>query len=542
MFRLALSRVERPLRSGRFWVAIAFACLLYSALTARVALIDDALPYCRHVDERTWTKRATVILQTSDLNPHRFNKPSMMVYLNTFGLALGLVRAGSHGDPAHAPAALSSKQDFPYYSSPTAIATLRYLYALLSVATMALAAACVRRMTANDLAALVSLPLMMSSAFYLNYSWHYLNVDLLGCFFAFSAIYYAISRGSTSDPRLEACICGLLGGLTLGTKYNLFWIAVPLLLRIVSSSPRRWPGLTMLFFVCMGATFVLTTPYAVLDVEAFTQAAAGEAFHYATGHKQQVWESGVPMLLKYLSGVPGNFGWPLSLCALVGLIHALWKTGIRGWILVSYPLLLLLYMSKQHVFFERNLLILQLMTPLLAAIGMHALWPGLRSRISARFPQLSLAQARSCAFGVFALGCALGAPWSKTADAYALGQESRNVASQWILENVPAETRLVIPEELQFSPHLLGDRYELIFFEGKSTSWQALPDEYPGGLLFLPEFEEERPVRWTRELNSVRGLRVRKSFGQKPLTFKVKREKRIVAPVFGDPRFSLVEL
>ncbi len=148
--------------SRTFWFRLAVVAMLSASFFARQAYMERGLPYCHHVDENTWTERSIHMLKTSDLNPHRFTKPSVMVYLNTAGLALGLVRAGAHQGEVYQPKDLNDS-GYPFYNSPTAIRTVRTIYSLLSVTAMLLGAWCVRRLSNSRAATLISLVLLEGS-------------------------------------------------------------------------------------------------------------------------------------------------------------------------------------------------------------------------------------------------------------------------------------------------------------------------------------------------------------------------------------------
>ena len=300
--------------------------ILCVSFFARVNYFERELPYCQHVDENTWTTRSFAMLEDSDLNPHRFTKPSVMVYLNTAGLALGLIRTGAHRHHEFRPSSLG-KSAYPYYRSPIAIETVRYIYALLSVLAMAMAALCVLRVTKSRGVALLALLFMAGSGEYFRYSYQYLNVDILGVFFAMTAISYALLRAPMTSPAAATVICGLLAGFTLGTKYNLFWIAVPMLVAI-SSVRRLLLERVVLFFVVMLLGFVITTPYALLDMRAFVHDAAGEAY-YASGHRNNTEAAGILMFSRYASTFIGTSGCFFSRCPATASIEPLFGTPER---------------------------------------------------------------------------------------------------------------------------------------------------------------------------------------------------------------------
>ncbi len=527
----------RPfLRSRASWFRLSVFLVLVGSFAAREVYIERALPYCRHVDEHTWTARAIGILQTSDLNPHRFTKPSVMVYLNAAGLALGLIRSASHSEKVYQPKKLK-KGGYPYYSSPTAIHTLRSIYAGLSVVSMLLAALCMRRLTGSRGVTLLGLLLMAISPLYFRYSWYYLNVDILGVFFALLSISFALLRAPQMGTFSSSAIMGALGGLTVGTKYNLFWIALPLVIQTILIAPRRWriESLIVFFGSLLGA-FIVSTPYALLDLNAFVTAAAGEAHHYASGHNGLAARSGFPMLFRHLEHFAASLGWGTLVLSALGLFWAFWYRTRIAILLFSYPIALLAYMSTQSTYFPRNVLIWDLLLPVLAAIGAHQVFRRLRSYLSGRFAHWA-APTTSWLVGTVVAALALGlAPWENILQRFNPVVESRNEATEWILENVPRRSRLLVPEELALYPVPLERRYRLHTYEGRTAQLSALGEKFPKAYVLVADFKAGG------DGFSVPKKEVLSRFGERRLEARRSSKRKSNYTPWGNPKFSIVKL
>src|SRR5687768_2887581 len=156
------------------WLALA---VLIVALGVRAVDIRDSLPYPRHLDETTWANIALNMLRTGDLNPHRFRKPSLPVYLMLGGFSIGLVCAQIAGD-AQRPRDLGSSAS--YYPVPLAAEVPKNLFALSSVLGMGFAGYLGYLFTGRA-SLLWLVPLLASaSATYYRFSWSYMNVDIIG--------------------------------------------------------------------------------------------------------------------------------------------------------------------------------------------------------------------------------------------------------------------------------------------------------------------------------------------------------------------------
>ena len=516
----------------RFWLGV--LVILVGSLALRVNYANRALPYCHHIDEDTWTKRSVAMLQTSDLNPHRFTKPSLMVYLNTAGTALGLLRAGAHGEALYQPKDLAPG-GYPYYSSRTAISTVRSIYAILSVLSMLLGALCVRKLARSDGVALLTLVLMAVSGQYFFYSWKYLNVDILGVFFAMSAIAYAVLHSRLTPPLVVALVSGLLCGFTVGTKYNLFWIAVPMLIQILSASKQWRVERSVLFLLCLVVGFIVTTPYAIFDLTTFVNDAAGEARHYAVGHKQRTVQAGLPMFGANLGHLAEHTSPLLLLIALFGLTRVLIQRPLLSSILFSYPLLLLVYMSSQRTFFPRNILIWHLVIPMAAALGLREVFAWAKAHWVRRAPTTNPNRLGILTACLIALPVLLTTPWSQAMEPFDRQVESRNEAVDWIMTHLPAGTQLVVPTQLNMDVRALSRRYPVHTYDGATAKLKSLKRRHAGAVVFLPFYRQKQyQLKATEDA-------ILATFGKRPLNLEYRTGlDEFIAS--GNPHFSLVRL
>src|SRR5690606_29763951 len=171
----------------------------------------------------------------------------------------------------------------------------------------------------------------------------------LGCFFALLAISYFVMAPATTRPPTFAIVAGVHAGLCLGTKYNLYPIVAPALLAIAFRHRDRLLSSSVLFFLALGVAFLVTTPYALLDLPSFVGSAAAEARHYARGHSGHDTTPGLSTFLDYGEPVLASYGLGFVLLALGGLWGLFRKVPKETALIVLYPLLLWIYMSGQRV-------------------------------------------------------------------------------------------------------------------------------------------------------------------------------------------------
>jgi hypothetical protein len=245
------------------------------------------MPYVGHRDEGTIVNLALVMRQNGDLNPRRFNYPSLPVYLVLSGFVLGGALAVVTGD-AESLADLGTKSG-RFYAVPMAAGLTKVLFALLSVAALGLAGAVAATVTGRR-AALWAAPLIACLSYsYFRLSWMYLNVDIVGAFFALCTLgVLLVRRAGPEDPISEgkpwrAVGAGVFAGLTIGAKYNLFPILIPCLLWHWFYDRRRAASRGALVLAAAGAAFFATTPYALLAHKEFIFGVVAEMRHYGMG-------------------------------------------------------------------------------------------------------------------------------------------------------------------------------------------------------------------------------------------------------------------
>ena len=483
-------------RNWRFGLSVAALLLvLLGSLAWRWTAISASLPYCRNVDEATWTQIAMRMVKTGDLNPHRFTKPSLQVYTMAAGFSLGLVRSGSARDDA-SPRQLGDSA-YPYYQLSKAVEVPKLIYGALSVGALALIGVIAWNIKRdNRLLWLVPLLACLSTQ-YLVFSWSYMNVDILGAFFACATIAFLIiehkldEAGASSLSR--AAVAGILSGFTLGSKYNLFWIVVPCVLYAVLFSRKRLLSRLVVYSVCLAFTFLLITPYALFDHSHFITQMAREARHYADGHRGFTVEVGWPAFFAYLQHYREEFGIPFLLLSVLGFGSMLSRDWKWTLIVLSFPALLLAYMCQQRAFITRNVIVTFLFIALCGATGLlvvldraHA-WL-VRSRWFSDRPRLVYPV---LAMVLFAVAATL--PWSRIAEAHSLNVETRTRVTRWIQQKVPKQTPILVDERLGMDARPLEGENSVQTLVLGSTKEEAvqLRSGNPGATLVVKDLPTE---------------------------------------------------
>ena len=208
-----------------------------------------------------------------------------------------------------------------------------------------------------------------------------------GVLMQFGALTILLVMQSQLRPWAERWLflAAVAAGLGAGTKYPGALLLVPVLLGGWLAWRERlrrvvvWGRLAALAGVAF-ATFLVTTPAFVLVPNAVLDGMRSEIHHYAYGHYGHTVHPGLEHLLRmtaYLGAALFSWYWPIavflaSLC-LVGA-WALRREPRSAALLLSFPVVYVVYFATQRAMVVRNLLVVAPFLAILAARGAAWLW------------------------------------------------------------------------------------------------------------------------------------------------------------------------
>lgn len=242
--------------------------ILAIAFAARVRGITFGLPFVHARPDELLIVSTVLRFFTENLNPRFFQYPTLYLYIlgGLFALYYAWGRAvGWFASPVHFVGGTHGRWQALYIiarGAAAALGTLTVLWvyrigvALFDQSTGLLAA------------------LFLSLAFLHVRDSHYGTTDIALTFFTMCAMLSLVRLHQDRRPS-HARFAGFYAGLAMGTKYNAALLAVPMVVvELLHAWPRRadWRKVirgtyvpVMLFL--MGATFLATSPYLLLDHE-----------------------------------------------------------------------------------------------------------------------------------------------------------------------------------------------------------------------------------------------------------------------------------
>ncbi len=505
-----------------------------------LAHIDGTLPYPSHVDEEAIVGPARNILVTGDFHPQEFNYPSLPRYIAAVGLAVGFIRSA----PSEGVTDIRQigSVSYPHYGIPTAVETVKQLFALLSVIAFAATAFASWRLTNQPKAAAIGLLFLLSSQLYFGLSWQYLNVDIVGTCFVMLAVASCLGATSQQSVVRSAVIPSLWAGLAAASKYTLGLVLLPVLLSIwlYQTGDRRIRSIGIAILTA-GLAFLVSVPYALLDLPSFLNGLAFDAWHYGTGHRGFENDAGLPQLAFYASHFTHEFGLIGIGLVIVGTAAAIRDDWRRAIVFLTFPVLLLTLLAGQRVHFPRNVLPLHPLFAIAAGYGFVICCTFFTHWLSKLYPRFEGTPAKTV---IVVLLLALVLPGARLKSHATVTPDSRNLARVWLAENIPADWKILLTSELNFDQRGLANGH----IQVEEVSVSTLHDQ--NQLLASVEGQVVALVPiWgvdgrfdsaisPDEINAMlSGKRVLAAFGSNEVLLNYDRG---MGTVWGDPKFVVI--
>jgi hypothetical protein len=334
------------------------------------------LPYVYNYDEATHFTNRAVSFFGDDLNPGYFQNPSAFTYLAylTMRFIYGLLGVHlQHGTVIR-----------QFNGNPTPIWELaRGLAAVLAMLGAAGVFWAGRRLW-NAGVGLAAAAILAFAFLPVTYS--RIAVTDVGTFLPVALALYGALRVYERGLRRDYLLAGAATGLAVGFKYTAGLAIVPLILaggirfwRSPAPLPRRRELLDLVLAgVALVAVFAITTPYFfVHPIQALYQIKNQASAAGGTAKLGQSQEGG---FVYYLKSFTWGFGWAATAAAIAGAVIELRRDRLRGLLLVSFPIVLFLYMGVQSRYFGRWMLPMYPVLVLLAGVAIVRLASLVRGR------------------------------------------------------------------------------------------------------------------------------------------------------------------
>ncbi len=321
--------------------------MLLSGLILRYKSIWFGYPLIIHPDEPTLINTAAKILKNVDLNPHFFNYPSLIIYLQS------LVIPRVH-----------------FFLAGRIIASI---FSVISLYVVYL----IGRKLANDKAGIFAAFTVAISPLHITNS-AYVTTDIWVAIFLTFILFFSL-KIYEEDKLSNYLFAGLFVGLAMGSKYTAFIFFSSVLLAHLLSKGFNFKQFFERNIILSSITaiviFLITTPFAILDYKEFLKDLIFEGYHYRNGHigSEAIGNTSWDLYFNYLLSSSG-VGYIILFLVLLSLIF-LFKKQYRVLLIVAIPpLLFFFFVGSYKVYFPRNIVSLVPALAILAATSLYLIF------------------------------------------------------------------------------------------------------------------------------------------------------------------------
>jgi 4-amino-4-deoxy-L-arabinose transferase-like glycosyltransferase len=322
-------------------------------------------PLITHPDEPRLVYVANNILKNDNFNPHFFNYPSLIIYLQTFVIVC--VNTFEHhilGIPI---------EDIPRVHFLLLGRMIASFFSVISIYIVYLIG---RKLASSNVGILSALIVAISPLHIENSA--YVTTDIWVAIFLTFILYFSLKI--YEDNKLSNyLLAGLFVGLAIGSKYTAFLFFISVLIAHLLSREFRLKNLFQRNLVLSAITsvvvFLLTTPFAILDYRKFLKDLAFEAHHYRNGHtgSEAIGNTSWDLYFNYLLSSAG-VGYMVVFLGLVSFIFIIQKKYRVLLVVAISPLLLFLFVGNYKVYFARNVVSLVPVLAILASTSIYILF------------------------------------------------------------------------------------------------------------------------------------------------------------------------
>jgi 4-amino-4-deoxy-L-arabinose transferase-like glycosyltransferase len=435
-------------RSRIVIVAVVLGLIVVVGLVLRLRNNGYGLPYVYNFDESSHFVSRSVNVFGGELDPRYYQNPSGYTYLVFLALKLWYGVFGVHlhyGTVAQ-----------QFFVDPSPIWQFTRTFTALIAMAGVLATFVFARRWWGARVALVAAALLTFAFLPVVYS--RIAVTDVATFFPVALALYGSFR-VLDDGRLRwYLLSGAAVGLATGFKYTAGLVLFPLLIAAVTRFLRDrgtplWKRRDIFWGLASALVAVLcfaaTTPYFFVHWSDAISQLREQAV--AAGQIEKLGQAQQGGFSYYFHTLGWGFGWAALVAAVAGAVIQLRRDLIRGLMLVSFPVVLYLYMSTQTRYFGRWLLMMYPVLALLAAIAVVTLCSWVAGRLSGRIGERRWGWAvpgvLAAVLTALILIQPVAADWRTS---QILGRaDTRQLARDWLVSHFPQSLRIVIEPAVQ---------------------------------------------------------------------------------------------
>jgi 4-amino-4-deoxy-L-arabinose transferase-like glycosyltransferase len=492
----------------------ALLAVIAIGLALRLWAIGYDLPNIYHPDEPVGLRQALMMLHTGDPNPHFFGYGSLFFYLNALAdlvyYLLGKA-IGTFERPTDIAAVKTLALGVARSSQPGQVVANRLVSILAGTLCIPVAFGVGRRLGGAPTGLLAALFVAVSPTLVLHSV--FVTPNSLAALMALLTLLFLLRLEPSSRWPAFAAV-GVALGCAIASKYNDAALGLSCLLALLllfgRSAWRKPHG----YVVAAAATltFVVVTPYAVLDARSFLGDTLFHLRYYRVASHPSMAGNAPAFYALYLLQTHGALAY-VGL-GMVGVY--LRRRSPPGLILASFAVPYLVYISTLHLRSDRTVMLVVPVLLIMAAEALVLAWwrcdalPGWR-RLAARW---GIACFVALSTGYMA-GRTTVQAWTMTTP------DAREVARKWIVDHVPLGAGIAAE---WYGPFIDPGEYRVRYFDNlakKQPEWYL-----ERGFMFLVASSDVHAV--ATEPDSPRGARYEALLARFPVVAEFERHGRTI--------------
>ncbi len=365
--------------------------ILGLALIVRLIGIGKGLPYLHHYDEPFVASRALLMLKEGDFNPHWFQYPGLMIYLNMivdvlhylYLMGKDATFTGLKDLIVDNPTSVQKGGFIWTISHPSFFLWNRGIIALMGTICIYFTYLIGKKLASSSTAGLVGASLLAFSATMVEHS-RYITPNLSGVLFVLGTVYYAIQFNS-DKKNIYLILSLIFSGLAISTKYNFALCLIAPIASYCMNFKQFKIDIISGSVICITVSvlvFLIVNPFTIIDLKQFLADMGKQVKHYKSGHGSHTIEPGLTHFKFQINEFYRDFGGVLLGLSLIGAVTSLKQK--KGWLLMFFVATYMLYMVRQKVDFHRNFLVIYPFITIWIAHAVHSITKFLK-RLTEKF-------------------------------------------------------------------------------------------------------------------------------------------------------------
>lgn len=442
-----LENLERLISNHEIFTLIVVSSI---GLLIRLYGINFGLPYLYDYDEPSFVVAAVKILADRDLNPHWFGHPGTThIYLLAAIYAMIFFVGKSLGIFASA----AAFRDL-YFNDPTVFYLSARLLSAVTGTAIIFLTYLIGKKIFNKTIGLLAAVLVAIVPLYIEFS-KIVRADLIMTVLILLALWYCL-KILENNTAINYVLAGFLTGLAIVTKYPAVVFALTIILGYILS--KGWQSKNGKFHLinsslgCITGAFI-GSPFVFLD---YQQVIKDVIFESRATHLSATGGGLFSNLVWYLQVIIDNFTWLGLLLAVAGFVLCLTSRQKDKWLLISFPIVFLVFISSLNLRWERWLLPVVPFIGLIVAYAIYKIANWIENRLNSRLSVWTILLS-------MVIICAPLANTSIVQGREMSGVDTRTTAGQWMKNNIKPGS-LVLTEA--YTPQLPKNLFK--FFEVKA--------------------------------------------------------------------------